>query len=41
MKLTLELPEEVAARLTATYLNEIERNRAVLYSIVETIEAEH
>ncbi len=40
MTLTLELPDDVAARLTATYPDEIERNRAVLYSIVDTIEAE-
>ena len=40
MTLTLELPDDVAARLTATYPDETERNRAVLHSIVDTIEAE-
>ena len=40
MTLTLELPDDVAARLTATYPDEMERTRAVLYSIVDTIEAE-
>ncbi len=40
MTLTLEVPEEVLARLTETYPDETERNRALLGSIVETIEAE-
>ena len=40
MILTLELPDDVVARLSATYPDETERNRAVLCSIVDTIEAE-
>ena len=40
MTLTLELPDEIAARLSATYPDEVERNRALLCSIVDTIEAE-
>lgn len=40
MTLTLELPDDLAARLTAAYPNEAERSRAVLHSIVEAIEAE-
>ena len=40
MTLTLELPDEIAARLTAAYPDEAERTRAVLCSIVDTIEAE-
>ena len=40
MTLTLELPDEVAARLAAAYPDETERSRAVLYSIIETLAAE-
>lgn len=40
MTLTLELPDDVAARLTAVYPDEAERNRAVLSSILDAIEAE-
>ncbi len=40
MTLTLELPDDLAARLSAAYPNETERDRAVLRSIVEAVEAE-
>ena len=40
MTLIRELPDNVAERLTATYPDETERNRAVLCSIVNVIEAE-
>lgn len=40
MTLTLELPDDVATRLTAAYPDEAERTRAVLCSIIEVIEAE-
>lgn len=40
MTLILELPDDVVERLTAAYPDETERNRAVLCSIVNAIEAE-
>ena len=37
MTLTLELPDDVAEKLTAAYPDEAERNRALMCSIIDTL----
>ena len=40
MTLTLDLPEELAERLTATYPDQTERHRFMVGSLLDAIEAE-
>ena len=40
MTLTIDLPEELASRLTASYPEEAERNQLIICSIAEVLESQ-